>query len=145
MTNSPANPVVWCEIPLRDIDRGIAFYKSVFDFSLTRDDTGPNPIAMFKDDMSGVSGHLYPGEPSAAGKPEAPSSPILSRFRWAASNTLLTPMAIPSACLKRTPLDAQGRPSLSDRAIPARRSAHHGGKTVGKARGQRAHDISRYR
>ena len=67
MTNSPANPVVWCEIPLRDIDRGIAFYKSVFDFSLTRDDTGPNPIAMFKDDMSGVSGHLYPGEPSAAG------------------------------------------------------------------------------
>lgn len=67
MTNSPANPVVWCEIPLRDIDRGIAFYKSVFDFSLTRDDTGPNPIAMFKDDMSGVSGHLYAGEPSAAG------------------------------------------------------------------------------
>ena len=67
VTNSPANPVVWCEIPLRDIDRGIAFYMSVFDFSLTRDDNGRNPIAMFKDDMSGVSGHLFPGEPSAAG------------------------------------------------------------------------------
>jgi uncharacterized protein len=67
MTNSPANPVVWTEIPVRDIDRGIAFYKAVFNFSLKRDDTGPNPMAMFNDDMSGVSGHLYPGEPAAAG------------------------------------------------------------------------------
>ncbi|QMU58306.1 MAG: VOC family protein [Boseongicola sp.] len=67
MTHTPANPVVWTEIPVRDIDRGIAFYKSVFEFSLTRDDTGPNPMAMFKDDMNGVSGHLYPGEPAASG------------------------------------------------------------------------------
>lgn len=67
MPHSPDNPVVWTEIPVRDIDRAILFYKDVFNFSLVRDDSGPNPLAMFKDDMNGVSGHLYPGEPAAGG------------------------------------------------------------------------------
>ncbi|MBT8458214.1 MAG: VOC family protein [Boseongicola sp.] len=68
MPTPPANPVVWTEIPVRDIDRGIAFYKDIFHFTLERDESGPNPMANFINDMTGVSGHLYPGNPSAPGQ-----------------------------------------------------------------------------
>ena len=69
MTFTPANALVWSEIPVRDLDRGMAFYAAVFGFDLSRDDTGPNPIAMFpvEDLANGISGHLYPGEPAAPG------------------------------------------------------------------------------
>lgn len=69
MSFVPANTVAWMEIPVRDIDRGIAFYSRVFDFALTKDESGPNPMAMLPimDMASGVSGHLYPGEPAAPG------------------------------------------------------------------------------
>ena len=68
MSFSPANSVVWMEIPVRDIDRGMAFYKSVFNYSLTKDETGPNPMALFPTkEQGGVSGHLYPGEPARPG------------------------------------------------------------------------------
>ncbi len=69
MTFAPANTVAWMEIPVRDIDRGIAFYSQVFKNALTKDETGPNPMAMLPvaDLATGVSGHLYPGEPAAPG------------------------------------------------------------------------------
>ena len=69
MSFTPANAVVWMEIPVLDIDRGIAFYREVFGHDLTRDDSGPNPMAMFSvsDPASGVAGHLYPGKPSQPG------------------------------------------------------------------------------
>ncbi|MEM9969860.1 MAG: VOC family protein, partial [Pseudomonadota bacterium] len=67
MTHTPDNPVAWTEIPVRDLEKGIAFYKAVFAFDLTLDNTGPNPLANFRDDMRGVGGHLYPGTPSADG------------------------------------------------------------------------------
>ncbi|WP_188478988.1 VOC family protein [Primorskyibacter flagellatus] len=58
---------VWTEIPVTDIDRAIAFYGTVFDWTLNRDDSGPNPVANFSGNMSGVHGHLYPGRPAAPG------------------------------------------------------------------------------
>ena len=69
MSFTPANTVAWMEIPVRDIDRGIAFYSRVFNSALTRDDNGPNPMAMLPvaDMATGVSGHLYPGKPAAPG------------------------------------------------------------------------------
>lgn len=67
MSFTPANPVVWMEIPVRDVDRGMAFYAQVFDYDLTRDDSGPNPMAILPAAPGGVSGHLYPGEPSRPG------------------------------------------------------------------------------
>lgn len=69
MTFTPANSIVWSEIPVRDIDRGIAFYSTVFNFDLTKDESGPNPMATFpvEDLSTGTSGHLYPGEPAAPG------------------------------------------------------------------------------
>jgi len=66
MTQSPANALVWGEIPVRDLDRASAFYGAVFDCELTRDDSGPNPVANFS--MNGVGAHLYPGEPSRPGE-----------------------------------------------------------------------------
>lgn len=69
MTFAPANAVVWTEIPVLDLDRGIAFYKEVFGHALDRDDSGPNPMAMFStsDPVNGVAGHLYPGKPAQGG------------------------------------------------------------------------------
>ena len=69
MTFTPDNAVVWTEIPVRDIDRGIAFYSQVFDFEMTKDESGPNPMAMFpvKDLATGTAGHIYPGNPAAPG------------------------------------------------------------------------------
>lgn len=68
MTQAPDNTVVWTEIPVRDIDRGIAFYGEVFKYQMKRDDTGPNPMADLADPERGVAGHLYPGEPSRPGQ-----------------------------------------------------------------------------
>ncbi|MDD9922622.1 MAG: VOC family protein [Boseongicola sp.] len=68
MSFSPANSVAWMEIPVRDIDHGIAFYKAVFDYDLTKDETGPNPRAMFPNQPGSVSGHIYPGEPARPGE-----------------------------------------------------------------------------
>lgn len=67
MSHTPANSVVWMELPVTDIDRSIDFYSTVFGYALKLDETGPNPIAMFPADPSGVAGHLYPGTPSARG------------------------------------------------------------------------------
>lgn len=59
--------VVWTEIPVRDMDRAMKFYGDTFNWTLTRDDTGPNPMAVFNDDMGAVGGHLYPGTPGGDG------------------------------------------------------------------------------
>jgi len=69
MSFKPKNFAVWTEIPVRDVDNAISFYSTVFDIELARDDTGPNPMAMFPtEDDNSVAGHLYPGEPAANGQ-----------------------------------------------------------------------------
>lgn len=62
--------VVWTEIPVRDLEAGMAFYAALFGAPLARDDTGPNPIATFPmpDMMAGIGGHLYVGEPATEGE-----------------------------------------------------------------------------
>jgi predicted enzyme related to lactoylglutathione lyase len=70
MTNvTPANSVVWFEIPVTDMKRAKSFYNAVFLTDLQEDNTGPNPMAMFpvKDMKTGNSGHLYPGKPASGG------------------------------------------------------------------------------
>ncbi len=69
MTHTPQNAVAWMEIPVSDIDAGMAFYSKVFDYDMSKDESGPNPMAMLpiKDMTSGVSGHLYPGTPAKDG------------------------------------------------------------------------------
>lgn len=68
MSFTPDNAIVWNEIPVRDIDRAMAFYSTVFDYEMTKDENGPNPMAMFPvTDMAAGGGHLYPDEPAAPG------------------------------------------------------------------------------
>ena len=67
MSHTPANSVVWMELPVTALDRSIAFYSTVFGYALALDETGPNPIAMFPADAAGVAGHLYPGTPPTRG------------------------------------------------------------------------------
>lgn len=59
--------VVWTEIPVTDLDAAERFYSQVFRWTMRRDDTGPNPMLMFNEDMAGVNGHLYPGTPAGTG------------------------------------------------------------------------------
>lgn len=69
MTTNPANAVVWTEIPAMDIDRAMKFYSKVLEVEMTKDETGPNPMALFPTDppMQGVAGHIYPGKPAGDG------------------------------------------------------------------------------
>lgn len=68
MSFTPEHFTVWAEIPVADIDRAIAFYNMVFNTEMKKDETGPNPMAMFPTSTpGGVAGHLYPGKPAAGG------------------------------------------------------------------------------
>lgn len=68
MTEMSPNTCVWFEIPVTDMARAKAFYGAVIQGELTDNDDGPNPMAMFPiNGESSVSGHLYPGTPSASG------------------------------------------------------------------------------
>lgn len=69
MSFTPEHFTVWTEIPVADIDRAIAFYNTVLDTELKKDESGPNPMAMFPTSTpGGVAGHLYPGTPAAKGE-----------------------------------------------------------------------------
>jgi len=69
MGHTPQHFTVWAEIPTTDIDRSITFYNDVFGLELKRDDSGPNPMAMFPTaDGTGVAGHIYPGTPAKSGE-----------------------------------------------------------------------------
>lgn len=65
MSNPPI--VVWSEIPVSDIEKAVAFYNAVFDWQMTIDESGPNPMAVFGSSENTASGHLYPGKPAAGG------------------------------------------------------------------------------
>ena len=69
MTYSPKHFLVWAEFPVTNLARACEFYGTVTGADLTIDESGPNPIAMFKpaDQMSGVALHLYPGKPAIDG------------------------------------------------------------------------------
>jgi len=70
MAPKPTHAVVWAEIPVSDLQRGITFYRTLTGHELVLDETGPNPIAVFgvADLKTGVSGHLYPGKPARPGE-----------------------------------------------------------------------------
>ena len=98
------NTCVWFEIPVSDLDRARAFYGAVLGRELVRNDDGPNPIVALTD-MSdpGVSGHLYPGTPAAAGSgpPIHRAAPdgleaTAARVRDAGGKVVSDPITIPS-------------------------------------------------
>lgn len=65
-----SNPiVVWSAIPVSDMNRAVAFYNKVFDWQMTIDESGPNPMAILGGGMETAGGHLYPGKPAAGNGP----------------------------------------------------------------------------
>ncbi len=58
------NAVVYFEIPVVDIERAIAFYKSVFSFTFEREVIDNNEMALFPfaEENAGISGALAKGE-----------------------------------------------------------------------------------
>lgn len=70
MSFNPPNAVLWTEIPVADMDQAMAFYRTVFDYDMTVDSSGPNPMAIFpnKDAKNGGFGHIYPGTPAGDGQ-----------------------------------------------------------------------------
>ena len=62
------NTCVWFEIPVTDLDRAQSFYSALMKRDMEVNEQGPNPMVLFTPlDQQGVSGHLYPGTPAAAG------------------------------------------------------------------------------
>jgi predicted enzyme related to lactoylglutathione lyase len=59
-----SNPVIYFEIPVKDIDRAITFYKAVFNFNFAKDNIDNNEMALFpfEQESSGISGALAKGE-----------------------------------------------------------------------------------
>lgn len=59
-----SNPVIYFEIPVRDMDRAITFYKAVFNFNFAKDNIDNNEMALFpfEQEDSGISGALAKGE-----------------------------------------------------------------------------------
>ena len=105
MSFTPDHFTVWAEIPVSDLDRAMTFYGDVFQLDLKKDETGPNPMAMFptKDPANGIAGHLYVGKPSGDG--EGPTvhfaSPdkledALSRVKDAGGKVVSDPISIPA-------------------------------------------------
>lgn len=68
MSFKPQHAVVWTEIPVTDMERAMKFYGDVFNYDLTVDDSGPQPISFLPTaDQDGIAGHLYPGKPTQGG------------------------------------------------------------------------------
>jgi predicted enzyme related to lactoylglutathione lyase len=68
MSFNPGNAVAWSEIPVTDMEKSIVYYSTVFDYDLSLNTDGPNPIAILPNkDNNSVSGHLYAGKPPSTG------------------------------------------------------------------------------
>ncbi len=104
MSFVPKDFTVWAEIPVTDMDRAITFYNSVFKTEMKKDETGPNPMAMFPTaGPTGVAGHLYPGKPAPEGTGPTVhmASPdvledALDRVKAAGGKVISEPVAIPA-------------------------------------------------
>lgn len=70
MNYIPKDFLVWGELPVRDLDKAIAFYSDVTGADLQLDPNCPTPMAVFKpaDPDKGVALHLYPGKPAENGQ-----------------------------------------------------------------------------
>jgi len=65
-TQTRRDAVNWFEIPVRDIGRAQKFYEALLGAPLRREEMGPNTLAVFTYDDTGVGGCLLAG-------PEAPA------------------------------------------------------------------------
>lgn len=68
MPFKPENPVVWTEIPVRDLTAAHSFYETVLGIEMNRCTMDGFEMVDFKSaTQAGVAGHLYVGEPAVNG------------------------------------------------------------------------------
>ena len=53
-----ANQIVWCDIPVKDLDRAIKFYSAVLGQTVSKETVGEMTFGLLPDAYSGVSGCL---------------------------------------------------------------------------------------
>ncbi|WP_116132428.1 VOC family protein [Tropicimonas sp. IMCC34043] len=68
MSFIPKNITLWAEIPVRDLDKGIAFYAAATGATIDKVDMGGEEVAVFRvaDRAEGISANLFVGEPGQA-------------------------------------------------------------------------------
>ncbi len=68
MSFTPNHFTVWAEIPVRDLDKGIAFYAAATGGTLDKVEMGGEAVAVFRvaERGAGVSANLFVGEPGAS-------------------------------------------------------------------------------
>ncbi len=105
MNYTPKDFLVWGELPVSNLDKAIAFYAEVTGAELHLDESGPNPMAVFKpaEVETGVALHLYPGKPAKGG--EGPTLHLaaqgkiedtMTRVEQAGGKVLSDPITIPA-------------------------------------------------
>lgn len=68
MTDMTRGQIVFTEIPAADPARARAFYETLLQAPLTREEGGPNPIWVLPHaDGAHATGHIYPGQPARDG------------------------------------------------------------------------------
>ena len=69
MAFTPTPSIVWFDLPVSDLDEGIAFYSAVTGATITKEQMGPDVTAIFKpaDPVTSVAGHIYKGKPAGDG------------------------------------------------------------------------------
>lgn len=60
-----AHMVVWCDIPVKDLDRAIAFYSAVHDVKVTKETFTEGSIGLLPFGEGGVGACLYLSEDNA--------------------------------------------------------------------------------
>ncbi len=104
MTQQPQHFVVWTEIPVRNLDDAIKYYQDVLGIECEINDMGPNKTAMFKvqDYATGISGHLYEGDPGSNGQGatvhmavEGSLEDAMARVEPAGGKVVSPPIAMP--------------------------------------------------
>lgn len=67
-----AQPVlVWCEIPVSNLEKACEFYAKTYGYKMTIDESGPNPQAVLNSETEVPAGNLYVGKPANGTGPTA--------------------------------------------------------------------------
>ncbi|MDE0590642.1 VOC family protein [Halocynthiibacter sp. C4] len=68
MSDTVTNALVWCEIPVTDLNTGVKFYSAVFNTKLEPTEFDGGEIAFFPHEGdTDSSGHIYVGKPAEKG------------------------------------------------------------------------------
>ena len=104
MSDTIKSALIWCEIPVKNLDAGAQFYSAVFNTKIEPTEFGGGMIAFLP--MEGEnesSGHIYEGKPSAKGTgstvhlnaPDGLEKTVARAFN-AGGEVVGEPIAIPS-------------------------------------------------